>query len=305
MRWMIIILLAAIGISLNSQNTVAFLEMPHRLPDTHLSPSNTGYKEVPFILRKGKMLVEARLENEQGYLILDTGAPMMVVNQPVVKTEEAKAFSVSRDLYVESVLVNQLEWGGMEEYGLEALAIDLSHLEHSLEHNILGMLGYEMIKDLNIIIDFPEKKLLIGASETSDILWQSPPKYNFPFEMERHIPVIEVSINDQKIRLGVDTGTESNLIDSRLTEGPLKDRFEATDVEHLQGLDQQLDLVPVGFIDTLFIEGHKIINQRFLATNLEPLRSSTDLQIDGLLGYAFFKNYKCSIDFQNKRIYFW
>lgn len=304
MRWMIIILLAAIGISLNSQNTVAFLEMPHRLPDTHLSPSNTGYKEVPFILRKGKMLVEARLENEQGYLILDTGAPMMVVNQEVVKTEEAKAFSVSRDLYVESVLVNQLEWGGMEQYGLEALAIDLSHLEHSLEHNILGMLGYEMIKDLNIIIDFPEKKLLIGASKT-DILWQSPPKYSFPFEMERHVPVIEVSINNQKIRLGVDTGTESNLIDSRLTEGAIKDHFEITDVEYLQGLDQQLDLVPVGYIDTLFIEGHKIINQRFLATNLEPLRNSTDLQIDGLLGYAFFRNYRCSIDFQNKRIYFW
>jgi hypothetical protein len=299
-----IILLTATANLLQAQNTVAFLKTPHPLTETRLSPISTPYAVVPFKEVKGKILVTASLEGEEGFLILDTGAPMMIVNQKVEATQAARGFSVSRDVAVTSTTVGQLKWGELELHSLEALAVDLSHLERSLNHPILGMLGYEMIRSLNIIIDFPAKQLLIGTSR-DDMFWQSPPLFSLPFRMEQHVPVIEAVIGQQSLKFGIDTGTEHNLIDSRLTEGVLQDAFTATDVTYLQGLDQQLDLVPVGTIDTMSIDNRQLAEQLFLAASLEGLQSATELNIDGLLGYSFFKNYKFCIDFKYERIYFW
>jgi hypothetical protein len=301
---MIISLMMAFCFVAPSQTTVAFLKKAPSLLTTNVHYTE-GLKEVPIQVRKDKILVKASLDGEQGFLILDTGAPNMIVNKKVRSGNGEAAFSVSGELCVEPISINQLSWRGVEETHLEALAVDLSHLETALECKILGMIGYEMIKDLAIIIDFTNQKLLIEHKDEENVLRRFAPKYSIPFELASHLPIIEATINKQVVRLGIDTGTGSNLLDSKLTNGVLANHFTFHDIERLQGLDQQIEEVKAGTIDRLTIEGHEMLAPEFLAVDLTQLRLVTGLEIDGLLGYSFFDDYLFSIDFNKKRIYFW
>jgi len=305
MRWTIIAILTITYLSVTSQTTLAYLATPTtRLVSSEIEYTR-GFREVPIKIERGKILIEASVDGEQGYLILDTGSPGMVINKKPIAGNDEMAFSVSRELQIQTTYVDQLSWGGIDRIGLEALAVDLGHLEASLGHNILGMLGYDMLADLTLIIDFPNQKLLLKPVDQGTILRTWSPKFSVPFELEYHLPVVEAVINGQALRLGVDTGTGSNLMSSELIEGSLASHFTLQDKERLQGLDQQVDLVEAGVMESIQLGGEVIEQPRFLSTDLAPLREATGLNIDGLLGYEFFKNYKCSIDFQSKRIYFW
>lgn len=304
MKWTMITILALLHLSVTSQTTLTYLETPSRLVISEVEYSR-GFRDVPIRVERGKVLIEASVDGEQGYLILDTGSPGMVVNKKPVAGNEEVAFSVSRELHIQTTYIDQLSWGGIDRIGLEALAVDLGHLEESLGYNILGMLGYDMLADLTIIIDFPNQKMLLKPISRGTILHTWSPKFSAPFELEYHLPVVEAFIDGEVVRLGIDTGTGSNLISSELIGGSLEDVFTVKDKERLQGLDQEVDLVPAGIIESMKLGGKVIEHPRFLVTDLAPLKENTGLNIDGLLGYEFFKNYKCSIDFRSHRIYFW
>lgn len=304
MRWMIIVVLASICFTAPSQSTVAFLNRAPRTLTAKTTPA-FGLREFPLLIKKGKVLVEATLEGENGFFILDTGAPGVVINRKLQKEAGTNAFSISRDLIVHSIVVKHMSWAGFEESDLEALAVDLSHLEQSLNHNILGLIGYEMLKDVTLIIDFPNQKLHIDSGQQSNMSRRFSPQYSFAFELENHIPVVQMVIGEQQLRFGIDTGSGGNLIDAVLVNGELSKHFVSSHEAEIQGLDQQIDRVLSGSIDKLSIENYTISDATFLATDLTQLRQATELSIDGLLGYPFFKDYKCSFDFKNNRIYLW
>ena len=43
----------------------------------------------------------------------------------------------------------------------------------------------------------------------------------------------------------------------------------------------------------------------YLFTDLSHLKTESDLYIDGLLGYPFFKQGRMSINYQEQKIYIW
>jgi hypothetical protein len=304
MRWMILVLLLEFYCTAPSQDSANLLYVSPGEVSFKMNTSS-GLKEVDMLIKKGKILIEGELDGQRGFLILDTGAPGIIVNKKSLASSEQAAFSVAREVNVQSVVVGELCWAGYEMKALEAWALDLSHLEQALDLKILGLLGYDIFKELTVVIDFPGEKLLIEQAKPSKLIGLYQPKIEIPFELEGHIPVVEANINGYTVRLGIDTGTKSNIIDSKLTQGVLASHFGSQETERLQGLDQQIDIVTSGKIDELCLGTEKLHELHFLTVKLEQLRRATGLTIDGLLGYAFFESYKCLIDFERGRIYLW
>jgi hypothetical protein len=305
MRWKILVLLIAISVNTFSQSTVAYLETPTRYISASLSAAY-DFIDIPVQIKNEKILIEAMLDGESGYLILDTGAPGIIVNQKVIAVNGgAKAYSVNRELPIQEAYVEELRWGGIQELNMPALAVDLSHFEKSLDLRILGLIGFDVLKDYLIIIDYPARKLMVRAIGDSRELRNWAPRFSVPFELDQHVPIVEVEIDGRPVRMGMDTGTGSNLIDKHLVNEHFPGLFKAEEQARLQGLDQKVSLVPSGRLEALSVGGFEIRDEQFLLAELEALRAATGLRMDGLLGYEFFKNYRCAIDFANKRIYFW
>ena len=304
MRWMILVLLLEFYCAAPSQDSANLLYVSPGDVSFKMNTSS-GLKEVDMLIKKGKILIEGELDGQRGFLILDTGAPGIIVNKKSTTSSEQAAFSVAREVNVQSVVVGELCWAGYEMSDLEAWGLDLSHLEQALGLRILGLLGYDSFKDLTLVIDFPGQKLLIEQAKPSKLIGLYQPRIEVPFELENHIPVVEATINGHNVRLGIDTGTKSNIIDSKLTQGVLASHFGNQEVERLQGLDQQIDIVTSGDIDELYLGTEMFQQLHFLNVGLEQLRAATGINIDGLLGYSFFESYKCLIDFERKRIYLW
>ncbi len=285
-------------IALLNRKVRDFSEKPEK--NAHLP-----YKTIPFQLVKGKILVAAEIDGNKGFLILDTGAPGIVINKKTSKQQAVQAFSVSREMVVHETTIQHMIWGGFEKTSVKAMALDLSHLEESLQQNILGLIGYEALKDLNLIINFSERQILLSSKKQKNFTDSFIPKYQLSFDIENHLPVVTLEVEGKALRFGIDTGSGGNLIDQKWAEKELKAYFSKDDTEQIRGLDQQIDEVQSGYLKLQSKKGNFFAEQKFLTLDLTPLRTSTELSIDGILGYPFFSSYICHIDFENKRITMW
>jgi hypothetical protein len=304
MKKLIITLLVGIVFNVFGQNTVAILEQAERPLNAELR-SSFDLIEAPLLIKKGKLLLAGTLEGENGYFILDTGAPTLVINRPIDENNSDCAYSINRDVVVQPTVVQTYSWGGLSKTNAQALAVDLSHLESALGVRVLGLLGYEELRDRHWIFDFKKQKLYQDKSLTAPLYKKLIPKVVLPFKLEGHLPVVQVDIGSASYWFAIDTGAARNLLGEELVLGPLQYLFSVEQTEELQGLDQEVQLVRSGRLEDVTL-GHKnFANPSFLVTDLAALHNATGLKIDGLLGYPFFEQYTFSIDYKTRKIFIW
>jgi hypothetical protein len=304
MKKLIITLLVGIVFNVFGQNTVAILEQAERPLNAELR-SSFDLIEAPLLIKKGKLLLAGTLEGENGYFILDTGAPTLVINRPIDENNSDCAYSINRDVVVQPTVVQTYSWGGLSKTNAQALAVDLSHLEKVLDIRILGLLGYEELQNRHWIFDFKKQKLYQDQSLTTPLHKRLIPKVVLPFRLEGHLPVVRVNIGGNSYWFAIDTGAARNLIGEELVTGPLQHLFSIEQTEELQGLDQEIQLVKSGSLETIALGNKAYSNPSFLITDLAALHHATGLQIDGLLGYPFFAEHTFSIDYSTGKIFIW
>ena len=122
--------------------------------------------------------------------------------------------------------------------------------------------------------------------------------------MQGHLPVIKVKIGKKKIKLALDTASESNILDSKYLKKINAQVVTLTKGE-MQGVDQQIKEVAVATISGTHINDLALADMQYLFTDLNHLKSESNLYIDGLLGFPFFKQGQMSINYKEKKLYVW
>lgn len=304
MKWVAFFLLIFTQVSI-AQKQVSYLAVSHDplLPGLSAMPA---IEEMPFELINGMILLEAEVNNQKGTFILDTGAPTLVLNQPVRKGDRtATARSCSGTLNVGTSSVRHFQWGNQKKYEVEALALDLTHLEAATGRKIKGLIGFLLLKDREILIDYEKQRLLLFQPGANPLHRSLAPSHTTAMAVADHLPVLELKFGDKMLRFGLDTGSESNLIDQCQlhTSGGIP--ADTVEQEILQGLDHKCHSVPVIRISGAEVASIPLDDSRFLATELCHLTSASGININGLLGYDFLKMHLISINYQKKEIYFW
>jgi hypothetical protein len=245
----------------------------------------------PIRFVKGFMVTEAVIEGETVMVILDTGAPGLVLNQEYYTADSGPGIAcsgINGSFEAFTYQVNDWSWLGTNHKKTTALVTDLSFLELSLNREIHALIGLSALEDFFVSIDYDQHLITVTKETPTDI-----PAIFSRFQYVNHLPVITCSVNGQKKILGLDSGSAGNYLfdyDQPMSEDLLADASPIL----VTGTDNQEDIkhqVPM----MLEVLDSEINLQSTFIVDLRDKGSFKHAGFDGILGQAFLSNYNITI----------
>ncbi len=264
----------------------------------------SGFTEVSFEIAGGLIVVEARLEGRSGFFILDTGAPTLVVNRKRNGGSTEKALSAVGSFLVERVEVGRFEWGGIKKTALEAIALDLDHLEEACGRPLMGLIGYQIFADREILIDSRRMKILFFKGTDNDLARLATPLRTMPFVLLGHLPVITAQIGEQSFQFGFDSGSTGNLLDQAGFNRIPETEVAFVHYREVRCVNKEIRKIPVFRTPSFSLRGGAFAELEFMVLDLSHLQDST-VSIHGLLGYPQFRNLLFSINYPHRQLNIW
>ena len=152
----IIVFLMSLPIFANDFNTVPIKEVPP-LYFTKAELVNASTTRIPFKIIDQLIVVEVELLDKEGDFIIDTGSESLILNSAHFKPtkeygNQGKLKSgVHNDIEgVKEKYLDLLSINNMDLKKLSADVIDLSHIEKAKKLKLLGIIGYDVLKDFEI-----------------------------------------------------------------------------------------------------------------------------------------------------------
>ncbi len=260
---------------------------------------------TPFELVRGMVVVQAELNGQMANFILDTGSPMMILNEKMGETATLQANSLQGGMAGEWKTINMFSWAGVRKFDMPALTTDIGALEYVTNRPIAGLIGYEFLEDYELLMDFENHLITLVPQGKSAKLEGWLLKSQIPFTMAGHLPVIEAQIGNKKLRFGLDTGANTNMLS--LTQSHEIDPELITPVNNagVLGIAGDSHLTYAGDVVETTIGGLNFWNMRFVFSDISHLQNLNDNGVDGLLGFPFFKAGKFSINYFTKVVSIW
>jgi len=279
--------------------------------------ADSSVATIPFSRVGNLILVQAKADTIEGNFILDTGCPSLVLNityfrnYPVSEKTEERNGITGAEFAAEQTQVAEFSLGGFKYYRMPADLTNLGNIENSKGTRILGLIGVELLRQFEMIIDF-EKNLIHlhfiqGKNPSIDhnpLLSDTANYTVIPFDLVENRIMLSSEMGGKKLKLVLDTGAESNLLDSRLP-GKVFDNVLLTGRSVLSGAGQTKIEVMKGDLRSLRIGNRVIETMPVLITNLEKTCFSFGGCVDGVLGFDFISASRVGFNFVTRKMYLW
>jgi predicted aspartyl protease len=278
--------------------------------------SDTPSCIIPFNRIGNLMVIKAKVDTTEGNFILDTGAPRLILNMTYFRhyrshIEENESGGITGETSASPTMVESLSLGPIRYHKAEADRVNLGHIENSKGIKILGLLGMQLFKRFEMIIDY-EKSLiylhLISKKEASTYkseMLKDETTYNtFPIRIMEDKLITYGEIAGKKLTFLIDTGAESNVLDSRLSN-KIFEQVNITRRIMLAGSGTQKVEALYGDMKNMKIGNLDIATLPVLVTNLEKMCFSYNQCLDGMLGFDFLSMHKIGFNFVTRKMYIW
>lgn len=254
------------------------------------------------------ILVEAKAGELEGNFILDFGAPYLVLNRTYFRDYEQVRGAVAADVTGANAAVYQtslsrLQIRDLYFENLDADVADLGEIENRRGTRILGLLGVELFRELELTLDVLNEVLYIhrvdeegnrvpGARDE-----QRKPAFTEPFSLQDNTIVVQVTIAAKPLRFALDSGAEVNVLDYGINRKVLRElQLEQRVVLH--GAAGGEAEVLAGKLSEYTIAGRKFGGGKTIVANLAAMgKSQSAGGLDGMLGYTFFSQGIVNINF--------
>lgn len=280
--------------------------------------SDSSSCTIPFSRAGNLVLIRARADTTDGNFVLDTGCPHLVLNityfrnYPLTESEEEERTSMAGTIAaVPQTMVKDFTLGSMKQYRLKADLVNLGHIENSRGVKILGLVGMQLLRQYEMIIDY-EKNLiylhLITRKEAStykhEMLNDTSAYRVVPIELTDDRIIVRTEMAGKKLRLIIDSGAESNIIDSRLPD-KIFENVSITGRIMLNGAGNQKVEALRGDLKNLRLGDEETGTLPVLIANLEKTCFSYSGCVDGILGFDFLSLQKIGFNFVTRKMYIW
>ena len=271
--------------------------------------------EVPFRLAGNLIIVKGNVDGKEGNFIIDTGAPTLVLNK-----NKLRYYSNSTRYNSSGVTgsipgmyekgVRRVKLAEAEFPNIDALVMDLSHLEKIRDISILGLIGYQLLKKYEVVFDFENRHLILyrlgkkGRALADSEGLRLAPSDSVSFRLVGHLPCIKGQLDGKKTIFGIDSGAEINLINNEL-KGAFGKAFSPDKNIDIYGLGKRKVNAETGILKYFWIEGIKFDEMTAIMANMNHFQPIKDFKLDGLLGHDFLRQRKLSINFRKKKVFFW
>jgi hypothetical protein len=261
--------------------------------------------------RAGRLLlIEAVVDNETGNLVFDTGASGLVFNSTYFRSHLRSAAESSNGITgsvgtVEQTTIEKIEFAGLIYKKLKVDLANLGHIENRRGTKILGLIGFNMLKDFEIIIDTKNNQLKLyridrAGNRVSTSKSNFKPDHSQKLWMNGNIVFLEGKIGDRKLNFCFDTGAETNVISSYSSKNILNS-LTITRRSALRGSGLAGKEVLFGRMNDFSMGNQQIKGMETIVSNLEALNDVYGTRIDGMLGFNFMEQGVLCINFVRKQ----
>lgn len=271
---------------------------------------------IPFTRAGNLIVVKGKADTTEGNFILDTGAPGLVLNITYFRNysayvKEGQTGGVTGS--VSSVLqttVDSFLFGPIKYFKIDTDLVNLGHIENTKGIKILGLLGMQLFKRFEMIIDYERNLIylhLISRKDKSyknEMLRDTSAYHIYPIEIFENKILTTLFSGGKKLKFIIDTGAESNVLDSRLPNKVLSNVVVTRRVL-LSGSGNSKTEALYGDLRNSKIGNQVLSNLPVLITNLEKMCYSFDACINGMLGFEFLSLHKIGFNFVTNKMYIW
>ncbi|MEI7491670.1 MAG: pepsin/retropepsin-like aspartic protease family protein [Bacteroidota bacterium] len=248
--------------------------------------------------RAGRLLMmEARIDNESGNFIFDTGSSKLVLNstyfRKYVSMESGERGGITGGVAgVRQTKVSRIQISGYSCTNVLADMADLGHIENRRGVKILGLLGFSLLKNMEIIIDVRHNELhLYRLDRKGNRITKNSAEFKTDLsqklQMYQDILFVSPKIGGKILSFCLDTGAESNVISSASSK-KVMNTVSITRRSGLVGSGRPSADALYGNLNDFDLGGQQISQMQTIITNLDNMSAAFGLTVDGMLGYDFF-----------------
>lgn len=271
------------------------------------------FVKLPFSLEGNTIIVQATVDNITGNFILDTGSPGMVLNSKFFKGYQSligNEYIVDLNGAANLSLSRQVKQAMLAEYQLPhelAWVTDLSNLEKVKDIPLLGILGYRSFKEVEIIIDMERRLVVIMPIGKYVQVPAEIPGYSkvdcLSIEMNGHIPYVEGQLDHETVRLGIDTGSEINILHTQKLKHKIH-LFKPTGRLLVHGIGGVPKRRSIGWVENLSVIAGDSGRIEMALLDLSQFNKPHPNSLDGILGIPYFETFILSINYPENQLYF-
>jgi len=261
--------------------------------------------------RVGRLfLIEATVDGETGNLVFDTGANGLVLNSTYFRNHVRSGGTSSTGItgsvgHVEQISVGQIEFADLKYKNLKADVANLGHIENRRGAKIIGLIGFSMMRDLEIMIDPRNSVLKLFKIDKSGKRLKSglsefKPDYTQKIDGNTNILFLKGIIGGKTLNFCFDTGAETNAISSDSNK-KIMSTLTITRRTALKGAGAAGSEVLFGRMNDFAIGNQPIQNMETIITNLDALSEAYGTHIDGMLGNSFLEHGIICVNFVKKQ----
>jgi hypothetical protein len=289
-----------------------FVSVPSASNETYeaLFPANTDSVVIPLKKAGRLLLIDAKVEDQTGNLVFDTGANGLVLNSTYFREHVRTSGTTTGGITgavgkVERISVEKIEFGELVYQKLRADVVNLGHIENRRGVKILGLVGFGMMKDLEIVLNAENGELRLFKLDKSGnrISGKAPAvyhDYNQQIENNGNILFLKGTIAGKSLKFCFDTGAETNAISSDANKNILSTLTIIRRME-LKGAGSAKSEVLFGRMNDFSLGNKQIAGMETIVTTLFAMSEAYNTKIDGMLGYSFLEQGTININFVKRQ----
>jgi len=271
---------------------------------------------IPFKLIDRLLVVEAELLNKKGNFIIDTGSESLILNKTHFKTQYSRGKKSNATSGVLDIVDNPLE-KRLKQFVLKDFnitnkmsdVIDLSHIEKSKKMNLLGIIGFNILKDYEIFIDLHLNQITLSkidnqGNRLDKLQYLEKITDSINFFLKGHTIILNGVVNNQKVKFGLDTAAEFNQINKSVNKKVLKYFIPKKRLELVGASNKKIEVLAGKLHRVKLTETIYFGPMYTVLTNLSRMNDAFGTNLDGILGYAFFEQKRTIINYKKEKLYF-
>ncbi len=277
---------------------------------------NENTTRIPFKLVDHLIVVQAELLDKKGSFIIDTGSEALILNQIHFdnfyefqkNNQEVSGVNAILDYSYER-RIDAFDINGFRLENKVSDVINLSHIEQSKKIKLLGIIGYNVLKDYEIFVDLYLNQITLTKTDKNgnllnDKVYLETIVDSLDFKLKHHTIVVDGLINNQKVKFGIDTAAEFNQINRSVNKKALR-YFIPKKRLKLHGASGKSVRVLAGKLHRVKLNDNIYFGpMHTVLTNLNQLNEAFGTQLDGVLGYEFFAQKRTIINYKKEKLYF-
>ena len=271
---------------------------------------------IPFKLIDHLLVIEAEVLDQKGNFIIDTGSKAFILNKahfpldyPFLKKNSATSGVLSE---VDIPLERKIKDFYIESLNLKdkiSDVIDLSHIETSKKMNLLGIIGFDILKDYEIFIDLYLNQITLSKVDRNGNrldrnVYLEKVTDSIDFTLRGHAIILTTNVNGKSLSFVLDSAAEVNQINKNVSKKALKYFIPSKRLKLAGASGQEIEVL-AGKLHRVKLNDQIYFGPMYtILTNLSKMEHAFGVKLDGVLGYEFFKQKRTIINYQKEKLYF-